>query len=134
MAAAGAARDLFTAEGFARAIGALPATTMVAQWDSHVAKVGGKVFALLAGDLGGISFKVPETTFEILGALDGIGQAPYFARRQWVRVCPEAPLPEAELRAYIAAAHRLVAAGLTQKARAALALPEAEYGRAALRG
>lgn len=122
---------LFTPDGFARCVGALPATTMVEQWESQVAKVGGKVFALLGGNGGGISLKVPETTFEILCAIDGIGQAPYFARRHWVRVTPAAPLPEAELRAYIAAAHRMVAAGLTRKARAELGLPEAAYGRRA---
>lgn len=123
----------FTVDGFSRTIGALPATTLVEQWDSHVAKVGGKVFALLAGDGSGISFKVPETSFEILCAIEGIDQAPYFARRQWVRVAPQAPLAAAELDAYIAGSHRMVAAGLTRKARAELALPEAQFGRAARR-
>lgn len=125
--------SLFTPAGFARYVGTLPATTMVEQWESHVAKVGGKVFALLAG-AGSITFKVAETTFEILTAEDGIGQAPYFARRQWVSVSPEAPLPEAELQAYLAASHRTVAAGLTRKARAELGLPEADYGRSPSRG
>lgn len=125
--------SLFTEAGFAGAIAELPAATLVEQWESHVGKVGGKVFALLAGDGSGISFKVPETSFEILGAVDGIGQAPYFARRHWVRVTPGAALPEGELRAYVAASHRLVAAGLTRRVRAQLALPEAEFGRAAPR-
>ena len=124
---------LFTPAGFARYIGTLPAATMVEQWESHVAKVGGKVFALQSGE-GSITFKVAETTFEILTAEDGIGQAPYFAKRQWVNVSSAAPLPVAELRAYLAASHRTVATGLTRKARAELGLAEAEYGRKAFGG
>lgn len=114
---------LFERAGFESFVGGLPATTMVEQWESHVAKVGGKVFALLGGE-GSITFKVPETTFEILTAMDGIGQAPYFARRQWVSVSPGAPLPEDELRAYLAASHQTIAARLTRKARAELGLAE----------
>jgi predicted DNA-binding protein (MmcQ/YjbR family) len=97
---------------------------MVEQWESQVAKVGGKVFALLGNNGGGIIFKVSETTFEILTAMDGIGQAPYFAKRQWVQVAPDAALSDAELRAYIAASHELIAARLTRKLRAELGLAD----------
>lgn len=47
--------------------------------------------------------------------------APYLARAKWVRITPNA-LPDDQLIAYLAEAHRLVAAGLTRKARAALGL------------
>jgi predicted DNA-binding protein (MmcQ/YjbR family) len=101
----------------------LPAVTVHEQWGSHVAKVGGKVFALVGagGGAANIDFKVPETTFDILTSQDGIGQAPYFARRHWVSVAPGA-LDDAALAAYIGQAHRMVARALTRKARAELGL------------
>lgn len=61
----------------------LPATTLVEQWDAQVAKVGGKVFCLLGNASGDIVFKVNEIAFDGLVELEGIGQAPYFAKRQW---------------------------------------------------
>ena len=104
---------------------ALPGVTLVDQWESRVAKVGGKVFALLGdqGSFGGrIVFKCGEDSFEILTALDGIDQAPYFAKRQWVRVSAGAGLPESELEAYVARSHALVARGLTRKLRQELGI------------
>lgn len=101
----------------------LPAVTVHEQWGSHVAKVGGKVFALIGagGSPAAIDFKVPETSFEILTSQEGIGQAPYFAKRHWVSVAPGA-LDDAALKAYIAQAHRMVAGALTRKAKAELRL------------
>ena len=98
----------------------LPGTSLVEQWESLVAKVGGKVFCLLSQD-GSICFKVSETSFEGLTASDGNGQAPYFAKGQWVAVAPAA-LEEATLDAYLREAHRLIAAKLTRKLRAELGL------------
>lgn len=112
---------LFERSGFVDFVARLPATAMVEQWESDVAKVGGKVFAML-GHGGGIVFKVPETTFEILTAMDDIDQAPYFAKRQWVQVGSSAALPEADLEAYLAASYRLIAARLTHKLQAELGL------------
>ena len=107
---------------FAEFVTKLPAVTLVAQWDAQVAKVGGKVFALCGDDGGHITFKVTPTSFEGLTTLDGIGQAPYFAKRAWVSVSKGAAISDADLKAYIAASHRLVAAGLTKKLRAELGL------------
>jgi predicted DNA-binding protein (MmcQ/YjbR family) len=109
---------------FARYVATLPAVTIVEQWEAHVAKVGGKVFALCGDDGGHITFKVTEISFEGLTALEGIAQAPYFARRGWVSVSKGADIGAADLKAYIAASHRLVAAGLTRKLRAELGLIE----------
>jgi predicted DNA-binding protein (MmcQ/YjbR family) len=114
--------SLFEAEAFERFVAALPATSLHRQWESRVAKVGGKVFALRGDDSGSIVFKVAETTFEILTPLAGIDQAPYFAKRQWVRVQPDAELPDADLAAYVAASHRMIAARLTRKLQAELGL------------
>ena len=106
--------------GFETFVASLPGTSLVEQWESLVAKVGGKVFCLLSRS-GSIAFKVSETSFEGLTATDGIGQAPYFAKGQWVAVEPGA-LEEHTLRAYLAEAHRLIAAKLTRKLRAELGL------------
>lgn len=114
--------SLHDPERFQAAVGALPAVTFIDQWESRVAKVGGKVFTLLGlGSEPDVVFKVSELSFEGLTSQPGIRQAPYFAKRKWVSVSPGA-LPEAELLAYIGNSHRTVAAALTRKAQAELGL------------
>lgn len=113
--------SLHSAKSFKQYISSLKATTMVEQWESHVAKVGGKVFALCGADSGHITFKVSETSFEGLTALEGVGQAPYFAKRQWVSVSKGA-LGDKDLKAYIAASYAMVGSKLTRKAKAELGL------------
>ena len=107
---------------FKRYAGSLPATEIVQQWGSHVAKVGGKVFALIGETGAPIVFKVSEISFDGLTTLEGIGQAAYFAKRAWVSVDRGAPLTDAELKAYIKASHGMIAARLTRKLRAELRL------------
>lgn len=116
--------SVHTVRAFSKLVASLPATTMVEQWESHVAKVGGKVFALIATDGSSIAFKVTEMSFEGLTEIDGIEQAPYFAKRQWVSVGKGAALSDADLKAYIGASHRMVASKLTLKLRAELGLNE----------
>jgi predicted DNA-binding protein (MmcQ/YjbR family) len=113
----GALMSLFTQKGFDAYAGTMAGVTFVNQWESRVAKVGGKVFVLL-GDRGDqIVFKCSEETFEILTAMDGIAQAPYFAKRQWVTVTSKADLKESEIKTYIQRSYKLVAKGLTKKLR-----------------
>lgn len=117
--------SLFAQEEFDRFLAAQPGVTFVDQWDSRVAKVGGKVFALLTAGKDGrqrIVFKVSEETFEILTALDDIEQAPYFAKRQWVSVSEHADLPDEDLGTYVMRSYRLVARGLTRKLRTELGI------------
>jgi predicted DNA-binding protein (MmcQ/YjbR family) len=113
---------LHSVAAFKRAVGALPATQIVEQWGSHVAKVGGKVFALIGESGAPIVFKVSEISFDGLTTLEGVGQAAYFAKRAWVSVDKGAPLTDAELKAYIKASHEMIAAKLTRKLRAELGL------------
>ena len=113
--------SLHKPKSFARFVLGFNGTTIVEQWGSHVAKVGGKVFALCGAGGEDIVFKVSETSFEGLTALEGIGQAPYFAKRQWVSVGPAA-LSDADLKAYIHASYRMIAVKLTRKAKAELGL------------
>jgi predicted DNA-binding protein (MmcQ/YjbR family) len=114
--------SLFEQQGFDACAGSMAGVTFVDQWESHVAKVGGKVFALLGRRSGQIVFKCTEETFEILTAMDDIRQAPYFAKRQWVTVAPSAGLPEDDIETYIRRSYTLVAKGLTKKVRAELGI------------
>lgn len=115
---------LFKQKEFDSFLAKQPGVTFVDQWESRVVKVGGKVFTLLTtgmkDDVPRIVFKVTEESFEILTSMDGIAQAPYFAKRQWVSVSSEADLPEEDLKTYILRSYRLVAKGLTKKLRTEL--------------
>ena len=114
--------SLHSPAAFRRYVGTLPATEIVEQWDGHVAKVGGKVFAIVGESGAPIVFKVSEISFDGLTGLEGIDQAAYFAKRAWVRVEKGAPLSDAELKAYIKASHGMIVAKLTRKLRAELGL------------
>lgn len=116
---------VFTRTGFDAFAAELKGNTLHDQWESRVAKVGGKVYAVFGEREGGpatVAFKCPQETFEILTALAGITQAPYFAKRQWVSVSADADLAEEDLRKYLVNSHRLVAAGLTKAQRAEIGL------------
>jgi predicted DNA-binding protein (MmcQ/YjbR family) len=63
-------------------------------------------------------------SFEGLTEIEGIRQAPYFAKRQWVSVDKGAALSDPDLKAYVAASYRMVASKLTRKLRAELGLSE----------
>ncbi|CAM5767148.1 hypothetical protein LMIY3S_02064 [Labrys miyagiensis] len=119
--------NLFEPESFERFALSLPGVSIVEQWEAQVAKVGGKVFALLRltlPDLHHVVFKSGETSFEVLTSLDGIKQAPYFAKRQWVCVAPDAALAPGEVEAYLRRSHRLIASALTRKLRRELGISE----------
>ena len=116
---------LFQQSEFDRFAGSLAGVTFVDQWGSRVAKVGDKVFTLLhapGADTANIVFKVSEESFEILTSIEGIAQAPYFAKRQWVSVSQKADLPDGDLRTYVERSYRLVAKGLTKKLRTELGI------------
>ncbi|MBX9469558.1 MAG: MmcQ/YjbR family DNA-binding protein [Rhizobium sp.] len=114
--------SLFDRDGFEALVQSLPGTSFVDQWDARVAKVGDKVFTLLTDAERRICFKVSEESFEILTALSGVGQAPYFAKRKWVTVDPGSELDDAEVAEYVRRSHALVATGLTKKLRAELGI------------
>jgi predicted DNA-binding protein (MmcQ/YjbR family) len=108
-------------DGFTSFVSTLPAVTLHEQWEALVAKVGGKVFCLLGDGSGDMVFKVGEIAFDGLTELDGIEQAAYFAKRQWVRVSPGA-LETDLAQGYIRESHRLIADKLTRKLKAELGL------------
>lgn len=102
---------------------ALPAATLDHPFgdDHDVFKVGGKMFAMVGGD-GGLSFKASDIAYEMLTASGDAQPAPYLARARWVRLPGPAAWDLEMLADHLGAAHGLVAAKLTRKARAALGL------------
>ncbi|MFK3689563.1 MmcQ/YjbR family DNA-binding protein [Agrobacterium tumefaciens] len=115
--------SLFNRKTFDRLLGEWPGVRFVDQWDSHVAKVGDKVFAVLGErEDWRLVVKCSEESFEILTSLEGIAQAPYFAKRKWVSIGDHSPLVEEELQHYVRRSYELVAAGLTKKVRTELGI------------
>ena len=101
----------------------LCAATYINQWrDSHVWKVGGKVFAIGKWNsraLNGITFKVSDKSYEHLKVLDGLRPAPYFASRglKWIQLFDEQRLPQEALQTYIQKSHVLAINRLTRRQR-----------------
>jgi predicted DNA-binding protein (MmcQ/YjbR family) len=105
----------------------LPQTTVVKQWgECLVFKVIGKMFLLLAMDglvIEAVIFKCTPEEFDELTENDAIIQAPYCAKRHWVRVCDLAALPADELERRISRSYDLVVAKLPKKVQATLGAP-----------
>ncbi len=82
-------------------------------------KVGGKMFACIGSVAPGVSVKTDSVeTAEMLIEVGAARKAPYF-HRSWINLPLD--VPEDELRHRLAGSYRIVRAGLTRKARAALA-------------
>lgn len=116
--------SIFELPGFRHHVGEYAGTRIVEQWGFHVAKVGDKVFTLLntTRETPRIVLKCSEESFEILTSMEGIYQAPYFAKRKWIAICSTSPLSESELRLYIGRSYAAVAGSLTKKLRAELGI------------
>lgn len=105
----------------------LPHTTVIKQWGEHlVFKVAGKMFLIVGLDgetIDGVTFKcTPDHEFDELTELDGVTQAPYCAKRHWVRVADLPVLPKTELERRIRRSYDLVVAKLPKRTRAQLGL------------
>ena len=106
----------------------LPATTHVVQWGgAHVWKVGGKVFAVAGWSNGeglAVTFKTSEMAFDLLKEQPGCRPAPYLASRgmKWIQRRTDDSMDDDALRDYLRESRRLVALGLTKKARLELGL------------
>lgn len=125
--ASGALETTMTYEEFNAFCRALPQATYVVQWGgSHVWKVGGKVFAIGGwnDDRAAVTFKVSETSFEILKTRRGLRPAPYLASRgmSWIQHYAKPGLSDKALKDYIRASYVLVARGLPRKTQRSLGL------------
>lgn len=105
-----------------------PATSYVIQWgDSHVWKVGGKVFAIGGwgkDDKPAFTFKTSELNFHFLSDQSGYRPAPYLASRgmKWIQQYDVPDSEDDELMYYIKESHRIVSLGLTKKKQKELGL------------
>ena len=110
-----------TYEKFNKFCGSLPATSHVIQWgDSHVWKVGEKVFAIGGwnkADKPAYTFKTSELNFHFLSDEPGYRPAPYFASRgmKWIQKYNAPDTEDDELMYYLKESHRIVSLGLTKK-------------------
>ena len=111
--------------------GSLPATTQVIQWgDSHVWKVGGKVFAIGGWEQAGkpaFTFKTSELNYHFLADKPGYRPAPYLAARgmKWIQQYDAADADDEELIYYLGESYRIVSLGLTKKKQKELGLNQA---------
>jgi predicted DNA-binding protein (MmcQ/YjbR family) len=82
-------------------------------------KVGGKMFACIGSQGGGVSVKTPDVeTAHLLMEMGHATRAPYF-HASWVRV-PWGLVPDEELRERLDASYWLIRATLPKKVQAAL--------------
>ena len=99
----------------------LPATSYIIHWgDSHVWKVGAKVFAIGGwenSDKPAFTFKTTESDFLFLSYEPGYRPAPYFASRGmiWIQQFDAPVTEDNELRYYLKESHRIVSLRLTKK-------------------
>ena len=98
----------------------LPATSYVVQWgNSHVWKVGGKVFAIggwSKDKIPAFTFKTSEQNFGFLSESEGYKPAPYFANRgmKWIQQFSNQVNLDQDLNYYLTESHRLVSLGLSK--------------------
>jgi predicted DNA-binding protein (MmcQ/YjbR family) len=106
----------------------LPATSYIVQWgNSHVWKVGGKVFAIGGWekiDKPAFTFKASEHNFKVLRDQQGFRPALYMASRgmKWIQQYDIYNNTDEELKYYLNESHRIVSLGLTKKKQRELGL------------
>lgn len=99
-------------------------TTEHVQWGDHlVFKVAGKLYAITSLEPSEIwlTVKVPTEEFAELTEREGVSQAAYMAKGQWISLANEDVFTAAELRRLIRQSYDLVVAKLPKKTRASLA-------------
>lgn len=106
----------------------LPATSYIVQWgNSHVWKVGGKVFAIGGWEKSekpAYTFKTSELNFHFLSDQPGYRPAPYLASRgmKWIQQYDVPGTEDDELKYYLKESYRIVSLGLTKNKQKELGL------------
>jgi predicted DNA-binding protein (MmcQ/YjbR family) len=114
-----------TVEDLMEICNSLKGTTTDIKWEDHLSfNVGNRIFLLTSPDAvpPTASFKVSEEDFNELTAIQGISQARYFAKRQWVSVDDLNRLSRDEWEKYTGRSYRLVASKLSKKQQGELGL------------
>jgi len=110
-----------TYEEYNEFCGTFPATSYVVQWgNSHVWKVGGKVFAIGGwekSDKPAFTFKASDHNFQVLQEQPGFRPAPYMASRgmKWIQQYDAFGEDYDDLKYYLKESYRIVSLGLTKK-------------------
>lgn len=113
----------------------LPHAHHVVQWGgAHVWKVGTKVFAIADAVDGGklnVTFKVSESSYDILKTMPGCRPAPYLASRgmKWIQRTGKETMSDKDLRAYLAESYRLASLNLPMKVQRELGLNQGTSGK-----
>ena len=125
-----------TLDGYNAFCRALPHARHVVQWGgAHVWKVGAKVFAICWVDDGNsdllVTFKCSPMSFDLLREQSGLRPAPYLASRglKWIQRTGSENMDDDTLRDYLAASHRIVAAGLPKRMQLELGLEPANVAQ-----
>lgn len=121
-----------TYEEFNKFCGSFAATSYVVQWgDSHVWKVGGKVFAIggweKESNKPAFTFKTSEQNFYFLCEHPDYRPAPYLAARgmKWIQLYQYSPKELENLKYYLTESYKIVSLGLTKKKQKELGLNQA---------
>lgn len=98
----------------------LPSSTYVRQWrGKHVWKIGDKLFAIGAwlNHSPAWTFKVTQTSFEILKDRRGFRPAPYFASRglSWIQYFSSTGVADGDFKLYLRNSYEIVRRGLGKK-------------------
>lgn len=116
---------MFSLKEFDAFVCSLKVTTLHDQWQARVAKVDGKVFAVLGLSgawRGSLVFKTTDISYQILIEEKGIRRAPYLPKGNWVSVGEGAQLSDDDLKSYLGQSYQLVCRKLTHKRRAELGI------------
>lgn len=95
----------------------LPATQEAIKFEDHLSfTVAEKIFCITGfGDNDPVSLKVSPEDFDVLTERDGIKQAAYFAKKQWVSVQNRSVLRKKEWEEYLRKSYDLVKSKLPKK-------------------
>lgn len=103
----------------------LKGTTEDLKWGENLCiMVHEKIFLVLGIDEipPTIALKVEEEIFDELTSIDGIKQAPYFAKRQWIKIDSVNNFNNTQWKEFILNSYKLVTSKLTKKAQKELGL------------
>ena len=118
-----------TRREFDRFCKSLKGSAHVIQWGgASVWKIGGKIFAICSswgeGASDWIAFKCSDLAYDILREQPGIVPAPYLVRAKWVQIAEPGAMTDADIKAQIEAAYKIVAGKLTKAARRELGIED----------
>ncbi|HAI82614.1 MAG TPA: hypothetical protein DCL43_03015 [Chitinophagaceae bacterium] len=102
----------------------LPATVSSIKFEHHIAyTVGGKIFCITDPDMAcSVSLKCNPEKFDELTQHNGVTQAPYFARGQWIHIEQLQSFTVREWQLLVTESYQLVVQKLTKSQKLALGI------------